>query len=77
MRIKYEFAGIARSDKHLCVFFDIVTGSTRRCQALYIPWGELVDTNTLSYIDKAVRKELEGRWATEASAYDSEIPGIG
>nr|CRY97481.1 hypothetical protein [uncultured prokaryote] len=77
MRVRYEFAGIARSEKHLCVFFEIVIATTRRVEAVYIPWGELIDTNTLSYIDKAVRRELQGRWDAEEKNYDLEIPGIG
>nr|CRY97415.1 hypothetical protein [uncultured prokaryote] len=77
MRIRYEFAGIARSEKHLCVFFEIVTGSARVVKSVMIPWGELIDTNTLSYIDKAVRAELQKVWAEEPAEYDNEIPGIG
>nr|CRY97421.1 hypothetical protein [uncultured prokaryote] len=77
MRIKYEFAGIARSEKHLCVFFEIVTGSARRVECVMVPWVELIDMNTLSYIDKAVRAELERTWADREDNADEEIPGIG
>nr|CRY97477.1 hypothetical protein [uncultured prokaryote] len=76
MKVRYEFAGIARSEKHLCVFFEIVTGSVRVVKSVMIPWGELVDQNTLSYFDKAVRRELEARWDAEKGCYDDEIPGI-
>nr|CRY97432.1 hypothetical protein [uncultured prokaryote] len=77
MRAKYEFAGIARSDQHLCIFVEVVIGTSRRVQAVYVPWVELIDMNTLSYIDKAVRKELERRWADDDRDNDDEIPGIG
>nr|CRY97430.1 hypothetical protein [uncultured prokaryote] len=77
MKIRYEFAGIARSEKHLCIFFEIVTGSARVVKSVMVPWVELIDQNTLSYVDKAVRLELEQRWADEEQDEQDEIPGIG
>lgn len=62
MKIRYEFAGTNATEKHLLIYFEIVTGSTRRVETILVPWSEITDQKYLHQIDQQVRKELRAAW---------------